>query len=198
MMEADMTTIPSRPLIHLSPLGLLLVGSVALLTGCGGAASPAAQSPVVTVTATPTVTASGPVASPAATKAGPAKSDVVGRKFDLGTITKVVQDGGSQVIIFDRWTARGVADSKLAANGVPIGVHSDAPYENQNSSNTFRIPVVMGAIFTYSHCVTVDQPAQQRSSNLREFAGLPASENVILLTLDPKGQAFKAQNDPAC
>jgi hypothetical protein len=146
------------------------------------------------------VTASGaPAPGPATiTNTGVTKSDVVGRKFDLGTIVKVEQEGGLQVIIFDRWTAKGVADSKLAASGVPIAVHSDAPYENQNSKTTFRIPVVAGAIFTYNHCVAVDQPAQQRSSTLEEFARLQPTEKVILLTLDPRGQVFKAQNDPAC
>lgn len=171
-----------------------------LLTGCGGSAT--SQGPVVTITTTPTVTASGapaPATAPATiTATGAPGSDVVGRKFDLGTIVKVVQDGGVPVIIFDRWTARGVADSKVAADGVPIAVHSDAPYENLNSRTTFRIPVVAGAIFTYNHCVAVDQPAQQRSSTLEEFTALQASEKVILLSLDPRGRVFKAQNDPAC
>jgi len=192
-----MTTIASSPSLHRTTVGACLAAAVALLSACGGGASSAGQGPVVTVTSTPTVTASSSRA-PSTPTAGATASDVVGRKFDLGTIVKVVKEGPVEVIIFDRWTARGVKDSTLAAKGVPIGVHSDAPFENQNSSNNFRIPVVAGAIFTYSHCVAVDQPAQQRSSTLQEFAALPASENVILLTLDPKGQVFKAQNDPAC
>lgn len=196
-----MTIVAFRPSTHRSTAGLCLSMTVALLTGCaGGSSTP--QGSVVTVTATPTVTASVAPASgtgaTTTTKAGAPKSDVVGRKFDLGTIVKVVKDGGVPVIIFDRWTARGVADSKLAANGVLIAVHSDAPYQNLNSKTTFRIPVVAGAIFTYNHCVAIDQPAQQRSSTLEEFAGLQASEKVILLTLDPQGRLFKAQNDPAC
>jgi hypothetical protein len=175
------------------PLALATV----VLAGCGSA-SPRAEPPVVTITQTPTVTASAAPAPVATTVAASApKSDVVGRNFDLGTIVRVEQDGATQVIIFDRWTVRGVADSKLAANGVPIAVHSDAPYENQNTKTTFRIPVVAGAIFTYNHCVTVDQPAQQRSSSLQEFAALQ-TEKVILLALDPRGQVFKAQNDPGC
>ena len=79
------------------------------------------------------------------------------------------------------------ATSAVTASGAPTP-----------SRTTFRIPVAPGAIFTYSHCVTVDQPAQQRSSTLEEFASLQTSENVILLNLDPEGQATKAQNDPAC
>lgn len=199
-----MTTFAFTHSAHRTSVRLLPVVPVALaltlLTGCGGG-SPTPQGPVVTVTATPTVTAgSAPKPAPSATttRAGRPKSDVVGRKFDLGTIVKVVEDGGVQVIIFDRWTARGVSDSKLAASGVPMAVHSDARYQNLNARTTFRVPVVAGAIFTYNHCVAVDQPAQQRSATLKDFAGLQEPEDVMLLSLDPKGQVFKAQNDPAC
>lgn len=189
---------------HLGSLGLSLAVPVAvtlaLLTGCGGGSS-TARSPVVTVTVTPTVAASVAPSATAATtttKAGAPKSDVVGRKFDLGTIVRVVQDGGVPVIIFDRWTVAGLPDPTLAANGVPIAAHSDAPFQNLNSKSTFRIPVVEGAIFTYNHCVALDQPAQQRSSTLQEFERLQGSEKVVLLSLDPRGHVFKAQNDPAC
>ena len=163
------------------------------------------QRPLVTVTATPTVTASpdvtasdAPPRATTTTAAGVRKSDVVGRKFDLGTIVRIEDDGGVPVIIFDRWTARGVPDSTLAAKGVPIAAHSDAPYRNANTKITYRIPVVQGAIFTYKHCVAVDEHVMQRASTLQEFAGLQGSEKVMLLTLDPHGQVFSAQNDPAC
>ncbi len=168
--------------------------TVALLAGCAGGSSTGTD-PAVTVPATSAVTASGAATT---SQAGAPKNDDIGRAFDLGTIVKVVQDGGVPVLTFDRWTARGVKDSALAAHGVPMGVHSDARYENQNSKTTFRIPVVEGAIFNFSHCVAIDQPVQQRSSTLDEFAQLKSPENVILLTLDPKGQVTKAQNDPAC
>lgn len=193
------THFPHRTSVRLLPAVPLAV-AMTLLAGCGGGAS-TPQGPVVTVTATPTVTASGtpaPAPAPTTTKAGAPESDVVGRKFDLGTIVKVVQDGDVQVIIFDRWTARGVSDAKLAASGVPLAVHSDARYQNLNARTTFRIPVLAGAIFTYNHCVAVDQPAQQRSATLKDFAGLQKPEDVMLLSLDPKGHVFKAQNDPAC
>jgi len=153
---------------------------------------------VVTVTTTPTVTATASPSTLATRAAGTAKSDVVGRKFDLGTIVRVQDDGGVPVIIFDRWTAEGVTDSTLAAKGVPIHVHSDAPYQNHNNKITYRIPVAQGAVFTYAHCVAIDQPPLTRSSTLDEFARLQDSEKVVLLTIDAKGQAVKAQNDPAC
>ena len=186
-----MTIIAFRLSTHRSTAALCLSLTVALLSGCAGGSS-TGQDPAAIVTPTSAVTASS---APRTSEAGAPKSDDVGRKFDLGTIVKVVQDGGVPVMIFDRWTVRGVKDSILAANGVPMGIHSDARYENQNSRTTFRIPVVEGAIFNYSHCVAINQPAQQRSSTLEEFARLKSPEDVILLTLDPKGQVTKAQND---
>lgn len=193
-MGPPMTTIAFRLPIHRSTAALCASMTVALLSGCAGG-DPTGQDPGVTVTATSTVTASG---TPTINEVGNPKSDDVGRKFDLGTIVKVVKDGEVPVIVFDRWTARGVKDSALAANGIPMGIHSDARFENQNSRTTFRIPVLAGAIFSYSHCVAIDQPVQQRSSTLEEFARLKSPENVILLTLDSKGQVMKAQNDPPC
>lgn len=187
---------------HEASVVLSVAVAVVVLSGCGGG-SPTAERPPVTVTVTPTVTAI--VTPPPATKTatattavGVARSDVVGRKFDLGTIVSIADEGGVPVIIFDRWTARGVTDSTLAASGVPIGVHSDAPYQNLNTKVTYRIPVLRGAVFTYRHCVAVDQPVSQRASTLREFASLQGPEKVVLLTLDPQGQVFSAQNDPAC
>ncbi|HZW44467.1 MAG TPA: hypothetical protein VFF32_08780 [Dermatophilaceae bacterium] len=180
--------------IHRSTAALCASMTVALLTGCAGGSS-TGPDPAVTVPATPAVTTPG---APTTSEAGAPKNDDAGRKFDLGTIVKVVQAGGVPVIIFDRWTARGVKDSVLAAKGVPMGIHSDARFENQNSKTTFRIPVVDGAIFNYIHCVAIDQPAQQRSSTLEEFARLKSPEDVIMLTLDPKGQVTTAQNDAPC
>lgn len=178
--------------------GLCLGGAVAMLSGCGG--EPAtAPTEVVTVTVTPTVTVKvAPRPTAVATRARTAKSDVVGRKFDLGTIRRVENDNGVPVIILDRWTARRVSDSRLASEGVEIRVHSDQPYQNLNSEVTYRVPVAQGAVFTYRHCVDSDQPPVKKSSTLEDFARLQDPEKVILLTLDPKGQAYRAQNDPAC
>ena len=189
-----MTIIAFKLSTHRSAAALCAPMTVALLTGCADNSS-TGPDPAVTMTETPAVTSTG---APRTGGASAPKNDDVGRTFDLGTIVKVVQDGGSPVIIFDRWTARGVKDSALAANGIPMGIHSDARFENQNSKTTFRIPVAEGAIFSYSHCVAINQPAQQRSSTLEEFARLESPEAVILLTLDPTGQVIKAQNDAPC
>src|SRR5665647_1922721 len=103
---------------HRATAGLCLAATVTLLSGCSGGAS-APPVVVVTVTTTPTVTARVASTTPTAatTPGGTAKSDVVGRKFDLGTIVRVQNNGGVPVIILDRWTAYGVPDSTLAASG---------------------------------------------------------------------------------
>jgi len=194
-----LTAPPRGAIVGRAMAGICLGAAVALLSGCGVGSSTEPVS-VVTVTITPTVTATVAPAttSVASTAAGTAKSDVVGRKFDLGTIVRVQKDGGVPVIILDRWTARGVPDSLLAAHGVAIHLHSDAPYENFNNQITYRIPVAHGAIFTYMHCVAIDQPPVLRASTLDEFTRLRDPERVVLLSIDPMGQAVTVQNDPAC
>jgi hypothetical protein len=182
---------------HRVMAGLCLSATVALISGCGGV-TPSPPGEVVTMTVTPTVTARATASTVATTAAGTAKSDVVGRNFDLGTIVRVQNDGGVPVIIFDRWSATGVKDSRLAGQGVPMHVHSDAPYQNKNSKITYRIPVAPGAVFTYLHCVAIDQPPTEKSSTLADFARLAEAEKVVLLRLNAQGQAVKAQNDPAC
>jgi len=173
---------------------------VVLLSGCGSGSSPGPPEPALTITVTPTITVTATPARPTATatSARPVKSDVVGRNFDLGTIVGVKKQDGVSVIILDRWTAQGVSDSDLAANGIPLRVHSDARFENLNSNVTYRIPVAPNAVFTHAHCVDVSQPALKESSSLKDFTRLQHPEKIVLLTLDPKGQVVRARNDPAC
>jgi len=179
--------------------GLCLTAAVGVLSGCGGAGTTGPET-VVTVTVTPTVTAKAapPTAPVTSTPTGTAKSDVVGRKFDLGTIVRVKRQSGVSVIILDRWTAQGVSDSRLAANGIRLPVHSDTRFENLNNNVTYRIPVAPDAVFTHAHCVDVSQPAVREPSSLRDFTRLRHPEKIVLLTLDPQGRAVKVRNDPAC
>jgi hypothetical protein len=151
----------------------------------------------VTTTPTVTVTLARPTPTAAATTGSP-KSDDVGRRFDLGTIVGVEDVGQVPVIIFNRWSARDVQDSKVAAEGLTFRVHSDNPYVDRNSKVTYRIPVAPGATFTYAHCVNIDQPARRESSTLKEFTRLKEPENLVLLTLDSRGRVTRARNDPAC
>lgn len=177
--------------------GVCLGGAVALLSGCGGG-TPA--EPPVTITTTPTVTVTlarrTPTGAPSPT--GNPKSDDVGRNFDLGTIVRVEEVGGVPVLILNRWTARGVSDSKVADRGVPIKVHSDTRFEDNNTNVTYRIPVAPGATFAHLHCVDSNQPAERKPSTLKDFARLRDPENVVLLTLDSRGRVTKGRNDPAC
>jgi hypothetical protein len=183
-----------------APAALL---TACLLSACGAGDSPSAGAPV-TVTVTPTVTVtlpstpSSPSTSPGSSPAADVHSDVVGRSYDLGTIVDVTSSSGTPVIVLDRWTVTGTPDGEVAAHGVPIRVHTDAPYENQNTRTTFRVPVAPEATFTYHHCVSVDQPMQSRSVTLKQLAALDRSEGVILLRLDDRGRATRVDNDPAC
>ena len=190
-----MTTIACTPSVRRAVTGLCAGLALTLLSGCsgGGVGSSTGQERAASATGKPTV----PSDTPVTRKVRTAKSDVIGRSFDLGTIVRV-EDGAVPGIIFDRWTARGVTDSTLAAKGVPISVHAAAPYQNLNSHITYRIPVAQGALFTYRHCVAAGQSPEQKSSTLADFSRLQKPENIVLLTLDQHGRVFSAQNEPAC
>jgi hypothetical protein len=177
-----------------------LGAAAVLLSGCGTGSPSTSPQPALTVTVTPTITVTPARSRPtaAATSSRRVKSDVVGRKFDLGTIVGVKRQGGVSVIILDRWTAQGVSDSRLAANGIRLPVHSDPRFENLNSNVTYRIPVAPGAVFTHVRCVDVSQPALRERSSLRDFTRLQHPEKIVLLALDPQGRAVRVRNDPAC
>ena len=63
---------------------------------------------------------------------------------------------------------------------------------------THRTPVAPGATLTYAHCLDIDKPARRESSTLKEFTRMQDPENLVLLTLDSRGRATRARNDPAC
>jgi hypothetical protein len=177
-------------------LTLLFAGSVAALTACGGSANPSGAD--VTVTVTPTVTASNPAPSKPATPEVP-RSDVRGRAFDFGTIVSATKVGDVIVLELDRWTWKGLDDAKLARQGVPVGPFKGAPpYTNQNAKLTYTIPVTAGARVLQHHCVAADQPLQTKSIGAEELAGLPDRENTVLVTLDEAGRATAAENIPGC
>jgi hypothetical protein len=166
--------------------------------GCGGGST--SGSGPVTVTVTPTVTADGSSSSaskPAAPKAP--TSDVVGRGYDYGTVTKVTQVAGVTVIELDRWTWKKLDDAKLAQQGVPLTpFKGPVPYENQNAKLTFTIPVADGARILYHHCVAADQPLQTRSTDAKGLMGLTAREDTVLVKLDDQGRLVAADNIPGC
>jgi hypothetical protein len=172
--------------------GLTAAGAALTLAGCGG--SPKGAD--VTVTVTPTVTAK---AAPAQKPAPRATSDVRGRAFDYGTVTKVGTVAGTTVLELDRWTWKGLDDAKLAQQGVPTAPFKGAvPYENQNARLTYSIPVVDGARILVHHCIAADQPLQTKSADAAALASLPDRENTVLVKLDDQGRMVAADNIPGC
>jgi hypothetical protein len=154
----------------------------------------------VTVTVTPTVTAS-PKAAPKQTGTAtpaPPKSDVVGRGFDFGTVRGLKTVAGTQVLTVDRWTWKGLDDAKLARDGVPLAPFKGRPYTNQNDRLTYDIPVAENARVLYHHCVKAGEPQQTRSATVEEMAGLTAGENLVLVRLDDQGRAVAVDNLPGC
>ena len=175
---------------------LSALAAAALLSGCGSGTPTGGN---VTVTVTPTVTAKPSAGE--ATSPGPKtpKSDVVGRAFDFGVVTKVSSVDGVAVLELDRWTWKGLDDAKLATDGVPTAPFKGAvPYENQNARLTYTIPVADGARILFSHCIAVDQPLQTKSVDPSALKGLADRENTVLVQIDSKGQAASIQNIPGC
>jgi hypothetical protein len=176
---------------------LTALAAVALLSGCGSD-TPSAQGNV-TVTVTPTVTAKPPAGSPTSAAPKVPKSDVVGRAWDFGVVTKVSTVAGVAVLELDRFTWKGLDDAKLAKDGAPTAPFKGAvPYTNQNAKLTFTIPVADGARILFSHCIAADQPLQTKSVKPAELTGLAARENTVLVQIDSKGQAVSIQNIPGC
>ena len=184
------------------PLATAALAAALATSACGGGGS--ATGPV-TVTVTPTVTAGDPTASssvgtPSTTpKPAAPTSDVVGRAFDFGVVTKVAKVAGVSVIELDRFTWTKLDDTELARDGVPDQwFKGKAPYSNQNDTITFTIPVAADARILYHHCVAADQPLQTRSATIQELADLGDRENTVVVGLDDQGRLTTADNIAGC
>jgi hypothetical protein len=172
--------------------------SALTLTACGGSGG---SGGAVTVTVTPTVTAgspNGPSTPKTAATSAASTSDVTGRGYDFGTVTRLEKVGGTEVVTLDRWTFKGIDDKKLADIGVPLAPFKGSPFENQNSKLTYDIPVAEDARILYHHCVAADEPQQTRSATMHEIAALKAPENLVLVRLDDQGRAVAVDNLPGC
>jgi hypothetical protein len=175
-----------------------IVVTALLTSACGGGTTPGDP---VTVTVTPTVTASAPTSSTSSSPSKPAApaSDVKGRAFDYGVVTTVREVAGVTVLELDRWTWKKLDDTKLAQSGVPAQTfEGKVPYTNQNAQITFTIPVADGARILYHHCVAADQPLQTRSASMKELAGLAMRENTVVVALDDQGRLTAADNIAGC
>ena len=182
------------------PLAATVLAAALATSACGGSGT--SESPV-TVTVTPTVTAgdsSAPDSSTTSTtKPAAPTSDVVGRAFDYGVVTKVGTVAGVSVIELDRFTWTKLTDAKLARSGVPKQLFKGKPpYSNQNDTITFTIPLADGARILYHHCVAADQPLQTRSATIQELADLGDRENTVVVGLDDRGRLTTADNIAGC
>ena len=186
-----------HPLRVTTTVSLAALAAGVLLSGCGSDTPSTGGN--VTVTVTPTVTAKPPAGGTTSSAPKTPKSDVLGRGFDFGVVTKVSTVAGKAVIELDRWTWTGLDDAKLAKQGVPTGAFTGGvPYSNQNAKLTYTIPVADGARILYNHCIAPDQPLQTKSVKPAELKGLADRENTVLVQIDGKGQATSIQNIPGC
>ncbi len=163
-----------------------------VLAGCGGGEA-APGEVVVTVTASASGSATkGPSVSPStSTKPAPAqtlKSDDVARRYDFGVVKSVKTEDGTLVFAFDRWTDPKVDDAELAQKGLDVEPYdrSKPPYDNVNTTNTFRVPVRDGASFLLHHCVAKGEPVTSKSVSAKELAAADPADALVLLEIDPK------------
>ena len=165
--------------------------AAALLAGCGSTESPGEV--VVTVTASSQDGDSeSPSESPSETSepapAETVKSDDVGRTFDFGIVKSVDTEGDTEVLVFDRWTDPEVDDAVLAREGLDVEPYDlrTSPFENINTTMTFRVPVREGTTFLLHHCVQEGEPVTSRSVSAKELAAADPSDALILLDIDPE------------
>jgi hypothetical protein len=187
----SVTSLPcTTPRATAAVLGVALTAS--LLAGCGGGDETPGEV-VVTVTAGASDSPSESPSETASEKSEPApaetvKSDDVGRKFDFGIVKSVDTDGGTQVLVFDRWTDPKVDDTVLAQKGLDVEPYDldRSPFENINTTNTFRVPVREGTTFLLHHCVQKGEPVTSKSVSAEELAAADRADALILLDIDPK------------
>ncbi len=174
------------PRLRLLAVSVALAGLVGALAGCGTENAPPREV-VVTVTGSPSATATSDASPGASPSQGSVKSDDVGRRFDFGVVTSVDTQGDTQVLVFDRWTDPKVDDRVLAQKGIDVTTYDKAknPYRNVNTTVTFRIPVQDGTSFLLHHCVQKGEPVTSRSVSPQELAKAADADKLVLLSIDP-------------
>ena len=178
----------------------LAVLACAILGACASNDTPGEV--VVTVTQTPTRAGSpSPKASASpTTKATAPRSEVKGRDFDFGMVTKARTAGDTDVLVLDRWTDPGVPDDTLADQGLEVRAWDLASgrYVNQNAKVTFDIPVREGTTFLLHHCVAPGEPLQTRSVTATELADAPEADRLVLVEIDEQGWATGGETLAGC
>lgn len=141
--------------------------------------------------------------TPDATTEQPESGDVHGRRHDVGTVVDVREVAGQQVLVLDRWTVRGVADEKLAKDGLPVAPFTGDRFTNQNSEKTYAVPVADSAVLVVNECQPSATPGgkpglSSRRGDLAELLGSPdLGRQVLLLTYDD-GQLVQVDTPPRC
>jgi hypothetical protein len=175
--------------------GLVLLA----LTACGGGSTGSASGPSTSTTPKPS-TSSKPSAT--ATKASQAVSTVKGRNHDAGTIVSSKTAGGLTVLVLDRWSVKGLSDSKLASQGVPVQPHTDTRFYDQNKGKTYTVPVNPSAPIVVNTCVKDGKNPPTMTSTPVSLSDWLASSGrskvVVLLTYDSAGRLTRLDTDPAC
>jgi hypothetical protein len=177
--------------------GLLLA-----VTACGGGGSgkgttssggTGSSTGSATATATP---------RPTTTTVSQAVSQVKGRQHDAGTIVSYKTAGGLIVLVLDRWSVKGLSDSKLASQGVVPAPHTDNRYYDQNKGKTYTVPVNPSAPIVVNTCVkNGTNPPTMTSTPVSLSDWLKSSgrsRTIVLLTYDAAGRLTRLDTDPAC
>ncbi len=176
---------------------LLLVA----LTACGGSGNgsgTATSSPPSTTSTAP----SGKGSTPTTAGVSQAVSQVKGRQHDAGTIVSYKTAGGLIVLVLDRWSVKGLPDSKLASQGVPPVPHTDNRYFDENKTKTYTVPVNPSAPIVVNTCVKDGKNPPTMTStpvSLSDWLkGSGRSKTIVLLTYDTAGRLTRLDTDPAC
>lgn len=172
-------------------LAVLLSCSAAVgLAGCASGGNPTSNAERVTVTETAT--------SPA-TPTTPT-SDVVGRHFDVGTVSDVREVDGELWMKLDRWTVKGVSDSDLAKKGVPVTPHTGDRFTNQNNDRLRDVRVAPGATVVVNTCVKNGDQLGLSSTPQDAVSWLDSVDPkaVLLLSYDDSGRVVRLDTDPRC
>ena len=166
------------------------------LAACGADGPPQDGAVVMTPSAPGSAAPATVAAQPDSTPTRP-YSDDAGRAYDLGTIDGLEDRDGMKVAVLDRFTAKGVPDSEIAAHGLQIKPFTDPPFENLGRTK-YRIPVAADATFVYHHCIAANQPVQSTSTDLAHMSSLGEPEDIVVVVLNEKGEMTHAENEPGC
>lgn len=182
---------PSRHRLAATALGLLLTLSACSTGGADTTTSDRTSTVTVTSSTGPSATAS---ATPTAT------SDVRGRGFDVGTVQGTRTVAGVLTVELDRWTVRGLSDTRLARVGVPVEPHDDERYLNQNSDRTYTVPVAPGASTVINRCIRTGELLGLRSTpeDAEDWLADASPDVVLVVTYDSQGRATRFDTDPRC